>query len=42
MTTKYRESRLKIFLSSTMRELRDARDIVDKELDTGYHPNDLN
>jgi len=33
MSTKYRESRLKIFLSSTMKELRDARDIVDRELD---------
>jgi WD40 repeat protein len=38
MSTEYRDSRLKIFLSSTMEELRDARDIVDRELDKrGIH-----
>jgi Domain of unknown function (DUF4062)/Pentapeptide repeats (8 copies)/NACHT domain len=33
MSTKYQDSRLKIFLSSTMEELRDARDIVHRDLD---------
>src|SRR5579864_8570504 len=33
MSTTHRDSRLKIFLSSTMTELRDVRDIVERELE---------